>query len=127
MTGERPLRKVFRFRCIAEVTLEQATEHWRGFEWEAGPVIVTNEGHPWGKPQVWAASAEEGKRVIRHAGALAGVDPDAYPGRWSIATSTNPRFGKTGTMAPKILKGGAISVTMRDGPSALPDVLVPDL
>ena len=72
MTRAKPLRKILRFRCIAEVTLEQATEHWRGFEWDAGPVCVINKGHQWGVPQVWAASAEEGKRVIRHAGALAG-------------------------------------------------------
>lgn len=126
MTRQKPLRKYLRFRCIAPVTLEQATEHWRGFEWDAGPVIVVNKGHPWGVPKVWAASADEGKRVIRHAGVLAGVDPDAYPGKWVIRTCSHPRYGKTGRMAPKILAGGAISVTMRDGPDGLPDVLVPD-
>ena len=104
----RPLRKIFRYRDQAGATLEEHTEHWRTFTWEAGPVCVIHKGAPWGVPQVWASSIEEGKRVIRHAGVIAG--------------SLNPRYGKTGTMAVKILRGGYLSVTKRDGPDGLPQV-----
>ena len=121
----RPLRKIFRYRDQAGATLEEHTEHWRTFTWEAGPVCVIHKGAPWGVPQVWASSIEEGKRVIRHAGAIAGVDPDSE-GEWMITGSLNPRYGKTGTMAVKILRGGYLSVTKRDGPDGPPLVTACD-
>lgn len=119
--GLRPLRKVFRYRDQAGATLEEHTEHWRTFTWEAGPVCVIHKDAAWGVPQVWASSIEEGKRVIRHAGLIAGVDPDVE-GRWVVTGSLNPRYGKTGTMAVKVLRGGYLSVTKRDGPDGLPEV-----
>jgi len=125
MAGERPLRKVFRYRDQTGAPLEDHAEHWRGFEWQAGPVCVIHKGAQWGVPQVWAASAAEGKRVIRHAGLVAGIDPDAV-GEWVITGSLDPRYGRTGTMLVRGLKDGAVSVTKRDGPSGLPQVAVPD-
>jgi hypothetical protein len=122
--GDKPLRKVLSYRDQSGQTLETHTEHWREFIWEAGPIVVTHQGGTWGRIQVWAATAEEGKRVIRHAGEVAGVDPDET-GEWYIHSAVNSRYGKTGTMAPKSLGQGAISVTMRAGPSGLPDVVVP--
>jgi hypothetical protein len=119
--GVRPLRKVFRYRDQSGATLEEHTEHWRTFVWEAGPVCVIHKGAAWGVPQVWAASINEGKRVIRHAGAIAGIDPDSE-GEWIITGSLDPRYGKTGTMAVKVLRGGYLSVTKRSGPDGLPDV-----
>lgn len=119
--GIRPLRKVFRYRDQAGATLEEHTEHWRTFQWEAGPVCVIHKGAAWGVPQVWAASVAEGKRVIRHAGVIAGVDPDQV-GEWIVTGSLNPRYGKTGTMGVKVLRGGYLSVTKRDGPDGLPEV-----
>jgi hypothetical protein len=118
---DRPLRKILRYRDQSGASLESHTEHWRGFQWEAGPVCVIHKGAAWGVPQVWAASAAEGKRVIRHAGAIAGVDPDAE-GEWVVTGSLNPRYGKSGTMAVKVLRDGYLSVTKRDGPSGLPEV-----
>jgi hypothetical protein len=120
----KPLRKVLSYRDQSGQTLETHTEHWQGFTWEAGPIVVTHQGAAWGRVQVWAATAEEGKRVIRHAGEVAGVDPDAV-GEWYIHSAVNSRYGKTGTMAPKPLGRGAIAVTMRAGPSGLPEVVVP--
>jgi hypothetical protein len=125
MAGERPLRKVFRYRDQSGTSLEAHTEHWRGFEWDAGPVIVYHRGAAWGEPQVWAASVAEGKRVIRHAGAIAGIDPDSV-GEWVVTGSLNPRYGQTGRMLVKGLRNGAISVTKREGPDGLPQVLTPD-
>jgi hypothetical protein len=125
MAGERPLRKVFRYRDQSGASLEAHTEHWREFEWDAGPVCVIHKGAAWGVPQIWAASAEEGKRVIRYAGTIAGIDPDEE-GQWVITGSLDPRYGRTGRMLVKGLRDGAISVTKRDGPSALPQVGIPD-
>lgn len=123
--GTKPLRKVLSYRDQNGHTLETHTEHWRGFTWQAGPIVVSHEGASWGKLQVWASTAEEGKRVIRHAGEIAGVDPDTE-GEWFIHTVQNTRYGRPGTMAPKHLGSGAISVTMRSGPSGLPEVVVPN-
>lgn len=125
MAGERPLRKVLRYRDQVGATLEEHTEHWRGFEWQAGPVCVIHKGAPWGVPQVWAASAAEGKRVLRHAGLIAGVPVDQV-GQWVITGTLDPRYGRTGTMLVKGLRDGAISVTKREGPSGLPQVATPD-
>lgn len=125
MAGQKPLRKQLRYRDQSGSPVEAHTDHWRGFEWQAGPVCVIHSGHSWGSPQVWAASAAEGKRVIRHAGAIAGVDPDLV-GKWQITGSLNPRYGRTGTMLVKGLSEGAVSVTKRDGPNGLPEVSVPD-
>ena len=125
MAGERPLRKVLRYRDQVGATLEEHTEHWRGFEWQAGPVCVIHKGAPWGVPQVWAASAAEGKRVLRHAGVIAGVAVDQV-GQWVVTGTLDPRYGRTGTMLVKGLRDGAISVTKREGPSGLPQVATPD-
>jgi len=124
MTGTRPLRKTLGYRDLNGHTLATHTDHWRDFAWQAGPIVVTHEGAAWGRLQVWAATAEEGKRVIRHAGEIAGVDPD-QEGQWFVHVAQNSRYGKTGTMRVKPLKKGAISVTMRSGPSGLPEVVAP--
>jgi hypothetical protein len=125
MAGERPLRKVFRYRDQSGASLEAHTEHWREFEWDAGPVCVIHKGAAWGVPQIWAATVDEGKRVIRHAGAIAGIDPD-QDGEWIVTGSLDPRYGRTGRMLVKGLRDGAISVTKRDGPNGLPQVGIPD-
>lgn len=125
MAGERPLRKQLRYRDQTGASLEAHTEHWRGFEWEAGPVCVIHKGAVWGVPQVWAATAAEGKRVLRHAGLIAGVNVDEE-GEWVVTGTLDPRYGRTGRMLVKGLANGAISVTKREGPNGLPQVSVPD-
>jgi hypothetical protein len=124
MAGERPLRKTFNYKDLNGHTLESHTDHWREFEWQAGPIVVTHQGARWGRLQVWAATAEEGKRVIRHAGEIAGVDPDAE-GEWFTHAAQNSRYGKLGTMRVKPLGNGAISVTKRSGPDGLPEIVDP--
>jgi hypothetical protein len=125
MTTRRPLRKLLRYRDQTGASLQAHTNHWLGFEWEAGPVCVIHKGAPWGTPQVWAASSEEGKRVIRHAAAIAGVNPD-QEGQWIITGSTDPRYGRTGRMALRELGPDAVAVTKRDGPNEMPSVWLVD-
>jgi hypothetical protein len=117
----RPLRKILRYRDQTGASMEAHSAHWLGFTWQAGPVIVTHKGGAWGTVQVWAASAAEGKRVIRHAGAIAGVDPD-LDGKFEISGTNNPRYGRSGTMAPLVLPGGYISVSKREGSNGWPEV-----
>jgi hypothetical protein len=122
--ADKPLRKTLTYRDQNGHTLETHTDHWRGFTWQAGPIVVTHAGARWGRLQVWAATAEEGKRVIRHAGEIAGVDPDAE-GEWQIHAAVNGRYGKSGLMGVRPLGSGAISVTMRAGSDGLPEVVYP--
>jgi len=122
---DRPLRKIFRYRDQTGTSLEAHTAHWASFVWEAGPVCVIHKGAVWGTPQVWASSAAEGKRVIRHAAAIAGVNVD-QDGEWEVTGSLNPRIGRTGTMGVKVLRDGCLSVTKREGSSGLPQVVVPE-
>ena len=109
----RRLRKLFRYRTKSTRDLGQLSAYWQDFTWAAGDVIVWHEGAWWGTPKVWAKSAEEGQRVIRHAAAEAGLDPDQI-GRWKSGSSRSPRYGMSGTM--KILKKeGFPWVASRDG------------
>jgi hypothetical protein len=111
----RRLRKLFRYRTQSSRDLGQLSDYWATFTWRAGPVCVRHEKAWWGNPQVWAESAEEGKRVIRHAAAEAGLNPDQV-GRWAVSSSRSPRYGMSGTM--KILKKeGFPWVASRQGPN----------
>lgn len=125
MAGRAPLRKKLMYRDLSGSSLEDHTAHWRDFQWQAGPVCVIHKGAAWGVPQVWASSAGEGKRVLRHAGSIAGVEPDEE-GEWVVTGSLHPRYGRTGTMRVRVLQGGFLSVTKREGPDALPLVSLPD-
>jgi len=74
--------------------------------------------------QVWALDADEGRRVIRHAGEIAGVDPDAE-GEWLITASDDLRYGQTGTMRlarRRSWDGEILQISKRPGPDGLPTV-----
>ena len=116
--GDGRLRKRFRYRSQSGVGLAGVVDHWRDFVWDAGPVCVQHSGHHWGTPQVWAASVDEGKRVIQHAGREAGIDPDQV-GKWTVSGSDNPRFGMSGTMRVNT-KGGYYWITERLGSNGRP-------
>lgn len=116
--GKRRLSKRFRYRSSSGVGLSGVVEHWRSFTWQAGAVIVTHTGSALGAPKVWAATAEEGKRVIRHAAGEAGVNADQV-GRWIVSGSSDPRFGMPGTMRVNT-KGGYYWITSRLGPDQRP-------
>jgi hypothetical protein len=90
-----------------------------GFEWQAGPAIVTHKGASWGTVKVWAATETEGKRVIQHAAAIAGIN--LADGRFLISSTTHARYGRTGRMGVEYwdLTGKAM-VGTRDTPSGIP-------
>ena len=123
--GNRPLRKLFRYRTLSGKSLGQLSSYWSSFTWTAGPVCVKHKGAPWGYPQCWAESADEGKRVIRFAAAESGFDPDQV-GKWEIGFSRNPRYGQRGSMRVKSIEGFP-AVTSRDGPDGLPLVANPEI
>ena len=118
--GKSRLRKRFRYRSVSGYDLGAIVTHWKDFTWEAGPICVQHSGAPWGTPQVWAATADEGKRVIRHAAGEAGLDPDQV-GRWTVGGSRSARIGVSGTMRVDT-KGGYYWITARDGSNERPVV-----
>lgn len=126
IAGERPLRKYLRYRDQMASDLAAHAAHWENFAWEAGPVIVIHKNAPWGIVKVWAADADEGKRVIRHAGTISGINVDAE-GEWLITSSDDPRYGRTGTMRlgrRKSAQGMVLTISKRGGPDGLPIVPV---
>lgn len=109
----RRLRKLFRYRTKSTRNVGQLSAYWEAFTWEAGDVIVWHEGAWWGTPKIWAASQEEGERVIRFAAAEAGLNPD-QDGQWRTSSSRSPRYGMSGTMKIQLLDGFPW-VSSRDG------------
>ena len=118
--GTKPLRKLFRYRSKSTRTPDELQLYWRDFVWQAGPVCVQHKDAWWGNPQVWAATEEEGKRVLRFAAGEAGLDPDSV-GRWVASSSRSARYGMPGRMRLEEYKGERW-VTRRDGPSGLPEL-----
>ena len=118
--GKSCLRKRFKYRSQSGLDLGSVVTHWRDFSFAAGPVIVFHTGSALGSPKVWAASINEGKRVIRHAGAEAGIDPDQI-GEWGVSGSDNPRYGVSGQMRVDTT-GGYYWITARDGEDGRPIV-----
>ena len=120
--GNDRLRKQFRYRSQSAIDLGGLVDHWKDFSWQAGPVCVQHKDAWWGTPQVWASSADEGKRVIRHAGSEAGINPDEE-GKWIITGSSNSRYGQSGTMRI-CTKGGYYWITERLGSNNRPTVVL---
>ena len=118
--GNARLRKRFRYRSISGLGLGEVVDHWKDFTFQSGPVVVCHSGSSWGTPQVWAATADEGKRVIRHAAGEAGIDPDQV-GRWTISGSDSARYGVSDTMRIDT-RGGFYWITSRDGSNGKPIV-----
>jgi len=116
----RRLRKLFRYRTKSTRDLGQLSAYWADFSWRSGDVCVIHKGAWWGTPQVWAESEDEGKRVIRHASAEAGLDPDQVGG-WAVSSSRSPRYGMSGTMKAAIFEGFPW-IASRDG-AAWPNIL----
>ena len=119
--GPARLRKLFRYRSSSGIGLGELADYWKDFSWSAGPVCVKHTGGTWGAPQCWASSGDEGKRLIRHAAAEAGIDPDKT-GRWEISGSNNPRYGMPGTMRVRINRG-TYCITNRLGSDGRPYVV----
>ena len=116
--GKSRLRKRLRYRSQSGIGLDELIEHWASFSFDAGPVIVKHLDGSWGTVTCWASSTAEGKRVIRHAAAEAGIDVDQI-GRWEVSSSTSTRLGMPGTMKVN-QAGGYYWITARDGSNNRP-------
>lgn len=121
--GNSRLRKRLRYRSSSGNDLDALIDHWKDFVWQAGAVVVGHVGGPWGSPQVWAASESEAKRVLYHASAEAGFDPDQV-GEWKVGVSRGARLGVSGTMRVDTT-GGYWWITARDGSNNRPIVGYP--
>ena len=111
--------KRLRYRDQTGAPVEGHTDHWRGFRWSGGPVIVAAIG-PWGCVKCWAASEAEGKRVIRHAAAIGGFDPDGAQGEWVVTRDRSGRSDAIREFQTRQLKYG-LSVSKRSGPVGFPE------
>ena len=121
-TGNSRLVKRLRYRGSSPGDVIQLREHWKDFEWDTGGVVVYHSGSPVGTPQVWAASVDEGKRVLRHAFGEAGIDPDQV-GEWGTSSSDNPRYGVSRRVKLKTIDGCWMA-TARSGPSGWPEAAI---
>ena len=120
-SGDR-VQKLLTYFDQSGKTQAEHQAHWKDFSWQAGPVIVSCVGTPLGKPQVWAVSLDEAKRVIGHAAAIAGVD--LTNAEWMTGSPRSSSFGLRGTMRVKVSDQGLLWVTKRDGPFGLPTATV---
>jgi hypothetical protein len=120
VSNRKRLQKQLTYRVQGSVNLAEQTAHWQGFTWSAGPVQVISDG-VWGRIQVWASSEAEGKRVIRHAASVAGVDPDdTEQAEWWVRTVNDPRYGRPADMGLRYIRG-LPCVSSRQGPSGAPN------
>lgn len=117
--GNDRIKKRFVYFDQTGAPLEDHVTHWKDFTWEAGAACVNLEGTPMGKCQVWASTVDEGKRVITHAAAIAGID--VADGEWIVTSSRSSRYGKPGTMRVARFTNGNYTVTKRSGPSGNPE------
>ena len=118
--GNDFLRKRFSYRSKGSMDLGDLIDYWKDFEFTSGPVVVSHRGSSLGFTQVWGFSVDEGKRVIRHAAAEAGVNPDK-DGEWQTGSCGNARYGLPMTMRV-MRKGGFWHITDREGASNRPIV-----
>lgn len=95
--SRRALEKRLSYRLPVGAMGESAAllemeEHWKGFTWEAGPVICGWNSDDWPQVQVWASSELEGRRVVRHA--LAHMGAPENVGEWQFKYVTDERYGR---------------------------------
>jgi hypothetical protein len=114
------LRKQLRYRDNANLEEAEHVAHWEGFEWQAGPAIVTSKGASWGIVQVWASDKYEGRRVIEHAASIAGVNLQDREHSWVDSVSRSSRYGRSGLMAVERTIDGRPCISKRVGPSGQP-------
>jgi hypothetical protein len=102
--------------------LVEHREHWKTFRWESGPFLVSSRGLPWGQPQVWASSFEEGRRVLTHAAAIAGVDVSSESHRWFERVQPSTRNGVVESFGVARDRTGEVWVVARDGSDGWPEL-----
>lgn len=117
--ANRAVRKILSYQDVSGTSQAATVAHWINFRWTTGPVIVAAVG-VWGTVQVWASSEAEGKRVIRHAAAIAGFDPDdSSKGEWIVTASSSSRYGRTAEVGVKVRRGTPC-ISKRQGPDGAP-------
>lgn len=102
------------YRVQGSTSQASAAAHWSGFSFTGGNVQVIYKG-PWGQIQVWASSESEGRRVIGHACAHAGISTSDPEGDWQVATPAGGRW-RQGVRYRVKMKYGLPVVTARPGP-----------
>lgn len=112
-------RKRFTYRAQGPVNIEEHRAHWADFTFTSGPYQVILKG-PWGEPQVWASSEAEGKRVIRHAALIAGIDETHPDAEWLVRKTKDTRIGKEYPVRTALIEVCCPWVTSREGPSGIP-------
>lgn len=117
-SSERKRRKQLTYRDLGNSSLEQHSDHWRGFTFSGGPWRTELRG-PFGAPQVWASSEAEGRRVLRHCASIAGWDLDDPDVEWTTVRISDDRLGKGGTFRVAVRRG-LLMVSKRRGSSGAP-------
>jgi hypothetical protein len=115
------LRKQMRYRDSSGRPEADHVDHWLNFEWEAGPAIVRSRGAAWGEVCVWAASPDEGRRVITHAATIAQVNLGVKTHKWFDQFPRSPRYGRSGRMRVEHDQQGTPCISKRAGSSGRPD------
>ena len=113
--GDDFLRKQIRYFSTRTVALDVYAKKWGSFSWKSGPFVVALEGTTLGRPQVWAETEAEGKRVIRFLAEEEGVDT-SDEAQWVIGKVRSDRYGEVRTMET-YRRGEYVWVTSRNGPS----------
>jgi hypothetical protein len=108
----RALEKKLSYRLpvdeLGEVAaLQLMHDHWRGFSWETGPVVVKWLSQAFPQVQVWASSEAEGKRVVKHA--LFHMGATETQGDWQVSVVSDNRYGRVTTVRATV-------VSARNGP-----------
>jgi hypothetical protein len=119
--GKRYIKELG-YRAQVERPLAEHRDHWRTFRWESGPFMVMSRGLPWGQPQVWAASFEEGRRVLTHAAAIAGVNLSDASHDWIENVTIGTRTGVIERFGVAQDRTGEVWVVRRTGSSGWPEL-----
>jgi len=121
--GDRRLRKAFRYRDPSLKPLEDHRDHWATFTWKSGPFMVISEGLDWGRPQVWAESEAEGKRVLTHAATIAGLDLADPKHKWTVREVHGARENPVLEMRVHRDNKGLLWIAERNQSAGFPEVL----
>lgn len=115
------VRKLLRYHDLSNRPEDFHISHWAGYSWKTGGQIVTSKGLDWGIVSCWAIDANEGKRVIAHAAAAAGVNINDPRHTWVLSSTDDPRYGRECTVSPCVYgPTGKLMISKRNGSDGLP-------
>lgn len=98
---KRVLHKVLRYYLPLANTdpaaaMRSMVEHWSGFSWRSGPVVVRWVRDDLPTLSVWAENEAEGRRVIEHC--LSHIGTQSEGGEWFVSFVENKRNGVIATV-----------------------------